>query len=294
MTSNALLEIGLFQANVSLSNYSTFGIGGLAKLFCEIQTTEQMQQALKYCQEQHIPYFILGKGSNILFDDRGFNGAVLYNRIGGIQFTENLVQVGAGYSFALLGNQTARRGLAGLEFASGIPGSVGGAIFMNAGANGQETGQVLTSVDYVDANGQLQILTHQELNFSYRQSSFQQWKGAIVGATFALHASTEARQRQLDLIAYRTQTQPYTDKSAGCVFRNPPQLSAGALIDRSGLKGFSIGGAAVSDKHANFIINRQQATAQEVLALIQHIQHTIFEQHQLWLETEVRYVPYEP
>ncbi len=283
-----------FQTNVPLSRYSTFGIGGAAKLFCDIQTAEQMQQAILYCNQEKISYLVLGKGSNVLFDDRGFDGAILYNRIGGIEWQgEGIVQVGSGYSFALLGNQTARQGFSGLEFASGIPGSVGGAVFMNAGANGQETADTLVSVDYINRQGERYLLDRKGIEFGYRYSSFHEWAGAIVGATFALKSSSDARQRQLDLITYRTSTQPYQDKSAGCVFRNPPSLSAGALIDRSGLKGFSIGGAAVSEKHANFIINRGQATALETLTLISHIQQTIFDQHGIWLECEVRCIPYQ-
>lgn len=284
-----------FKQDQLLSKLTTFGIGGYARYFVEVRTIHDMQEILQFCHHQNLPFFILGKGSNLLFDDRGFNGVVIANRIDFFtQPEESIFHVGAGYSFSLLGSQTARKGWSGLEFASGIPGSVGGAIFMNAGANGHEACECLLSVDFISNEGELQHLPREALSFSYRTSPFQSMKGAIVGATFKLAPLQSARQKQLEIIQYRTKTQPYSEKSAGCIFRNPVCQAAGALIDNANLKGQAIGGAKVSDKHANFIVNTGTATSQDVLTLIRLVQEKVKEQTGTDLESEVRYIPYQP
>lgn len=284
---------GIFQKNRLLNDLTTFGIGGPAHLLCEVQTFEEMQLILRYCHKNQLRFIIIGKGSNTLFDDRGFDGVVIVNRISFFERpTPDQFHVGAGYSFSLLGTQTARLGYAGLEFASGIPGSVGGAIFMNAGANGQETCESLHSVEFLTPEGTIMHLQREELLFSYRTSSFQSMQGAIVGATFQLKPSLKARQKQLEIIQYRKETQPYSEMSAGCVFRNPPNTPAGALIDQSGLKGTVVGGAQVSPLHANFIINTGKATAQDVLSLMASVKHQVKEKTGVDLESEIRYIPY--
>jgi len=283
----------LFQQNRLLSEVCTFGIGGPARYFAEARSIEEMRQILTYCKSQNISYFVLGKGSNCLFDDRGFQGAVILNKIDFLNRPgENIFHVGSGYSFSLLGTQTARQGWSGLEFASGIPGTVGGALFMNAGANGKETCQSLDAVEFLDDAGKLLVLKKENLSFAYRSSSFQTLPGAIVGATFVLTASSEARQKQLEIIAYRKNTQPYSDKSAGCIFRNPHCGHAGALIERSGLKGMGVGGAKVSELHANFIVNAGGASTRNVLDLIALIKQRVQEKTGVELDSEVRYIPY--
>lgn len=284
----------MFQQNKLLSSLCTFGIGGPARYFIEVNSIEAMQSTLNACRKQHLPYIVIGKGSNCLFDDRGFNGVIILNKIDFIKRLEpHVIHVGAGYSFSLLGTQTARQGFAGLEFASGIPGSVGGAVYMNAGANSSETCNALTTVDFIAEDGSLLTLKKEELGFSYRTSAFQSMPGVIAGATFALSESPEARPRQLEIISYRKKTQPYSDKSAGCIFRNPVCGAAGALIDKSGLKGACIGGAKVSEKHANFIVNTGTATAKDVLALIDLVKETVHKKTSVELESEVRCIPYD-
>ena len=278
-----------FEIEKPLKQFSTFGIGGPARFFAEAQTVEAMQNLMRYCHTQQLPFFILGKGSNVLFDDHGFDGLVILNKIMFCQFDWPVVHVGAGYSFSLLGSQTARKGWAGLEFASGIPGSVGGAVFMNAGASGAETANVLIEVTFINETGELEVLRRDQIDFSYRTSAFQKRKGAIVSAKFLLQPSEEARKKQLGIIDYRTRTQPYSDKSAGCVFRNPSgTLSAGALIQQCGLKGKRIGGAEVSPMHANFIVNKEDATAQDILALADFVKTTVKDQTGVELEMEIR------
>lgn len=279
---------------VNLSAYSTFGIGGPAKAFCRVESIEQMQAHLRECRLNQTPFFILGKGSNVLFDDRGFNGLVLQNKIDFFETPEpGLYHVGAGFSFALLGTRTAQAGYSGLEFASGIPASVGGAVFMNAGANGSETAHTLVSVDFVDEEGELSQIKKEDLTFAYRTSPFQKLKGAIVGATFKLNRSLNARQKQLEIFNYRKNSQPYGEKSAGCIFRNPETGPAGKYIEEAGLKGLAVGGASISTLHANFIVNLHGASALEVQELIDKVQKQVYEKHRIELESEVRIIPYE-
>lgn len=281
-----------FITHKPLKELSTFGIGGPAKYFIEISSIEDMQGLLAFCDKEGLDYLVIGKGSNCLFDDKGFDGLAILNKISFCRFEGHKVHVGSGYSFSLLGVQTARKGLAGLEFASGIPATVGGAVYMNAGANGQETKDYLVEVAYVNERGELEILPKEKLHFSYRTSSFQSRKGAIVAATFQLMPCAEARKKQLTIIDYRTKTQPYGEKSAGCVFRNPMAGSAGALIEKSGLKGQGIGGAEVSEMHANFIINKEGAKASDVLELARHVQEKVKEHMGIELEMEIRCIPY--
>lgn len=278
----------------SLRDLTTFGIGGPADYFIPVHDIAAMQEALLFCKTENLPYLILGKGSNVLLDDRGFAGVVIANRIQFLNKSEDesIWHLGAGYSFSLLGHQTARNDWSGLEFASGIPGSVGGAIYMNAGANGAETAQSLVSVDYVTEEGALIHLKKEEITFGYRFSSFQKMRGAIVGGTFQMEKKAGTRQKQLDIVHYRKKTQPYNAKSAGCLFRNPSCAHAGALIEQSGLKGKSIGDAQVSAVHANFIINKGSATTNEVLQLIAYICKEVKSQTGYDLEHEVRYIPY--
>lgn len=293
-----------FEENRSLSELSTFKIGGPASYFAEIGSKEEASAILRFCKEKGLPFFVLGKGSNVLFDDLGFKGLVVANRILGISFEEKgaatpiktFVHVGAGYSFSLLGMQTARRSLVGLEFASGIPASVGGAIYMNAGVGREQTSNCLTQVEFVDAEGELHILSKEELEFGYRTSSFQKKKGIIVGATFLLsfsEASEMVRARQKEHLAHRIRTQPYDMPSAGCVFRNPPEMPAGLLIDQCGLKGMRVGGAEVSSLHGNFIVNREDATAKDVLLLAEQVRQKVLSKRGILLEYEIRQVPYE-
>lgn len=276
-----------------LSDVSTFGIGGPARYYMEARSIEEIREAICFCKEENIHWFVLGKGSNSLFDDRGFNGLVIANKISFCNYKENVVSVGAGYSFSLLGAQTAKKGFAGLEFASGIPGSVGGAVYMNAGANGKETCESLTEVEFLNDQGEVERLEKNKLEFRYRFSSFQKMKGVILSATFELIASLEARKKQLEIVEYRTKTQPYSDKSAGCVFRNPVDLKAGALIESCGLKGYKIGGAEVSFLHGNFIVNKGGAKSRDILELARYVQEIVKKKTGATLEMEVRVVPYD-
>lgn len=283
--------MGMEALSTCLSDYSTFGIGGRARKVLTIRTVEEMVLSIRQCRQQDQRWLVIGKGSNSLFDDKGFDGVVLVNRIESLYQDEGRFEVGAGYPFALLGTKAARLGWSGLEFAAGIPGSVGGAVVMNAGADGAETADVLQSVRVVTAQGTCLSYPREALQFGYRSSPFLENGEVVVGATFLLYPSAAARSRQLELIWNRKSKQPLQEKSAGCIFRNPSQISAGALIEQCGLKGFSIGDARVSELHANFIVNVGNATCRDVLALIAYIKQSVKDQTGIELHNEVRYIP---
>lgn len=284
----------LYQKQILLSNFSTFGIGGPARYFAQAYTCEQMQEMLSFAQRSSLRVFILGKGSNLLFDDRGFDGLVILNKINYLnQTSPGIFHVGSGYSFARLGRTTAHQGWTGLEFAYGIPATVGGAIYMNAGANNMETADVLCEVGYVSEKGELVRLKKDTLNFSYRTSSFQKWHGAIVEGVFCLTPSLVAKKVQKEILESRLKTQPYKEKSAGCAFRNPPGISAGKLIDNCGMKGQEVGKARISHLHANFIVNVGGAKAQDVLELMQKIKEGVYKKQGIILEEEIRFISYD-
>lgn len=284
-----------FSSDRYLHEFSTFGIGGPIAYFAEVSTFEEMKEGIVFAHIHNLPFLVLGKGSNTLFDDRGFRGVVLLNKIDFCSWSENFVCCGSGYSFSLLGIQAAKKNMSGLEFASGIPASVGGAVFMNAGANGRETQDCLFSVTYLDDDLQIKEVKKQELEFGYRYSSFQKNNFVILSAKFQLiKAEDSVRQKQLSILDYRLKTQPYKDKSIGCIFRNPQkEISAGQLIEECGLKGLSVGDAQVSLKHANFIINAANATQEQVLQLIALVQERVFSKTQVLLQPEIKVIKYE-
>jgi UDP-N-acetylmuramate dehydrogenase len=283
----------MIEKNVSLKPFSTYRIGGEAKFFVAVHSIDELRLAFSFAKKEGIPFLVIGKGSNCLFDDRGYNGLIILNKIDFYEEKEGEFYVGAGFSFSLLGIRSAKERWSGLEFASGIPGSVGGAVYMNAGAGGSETKDALVSVDFLGEDGDFITYKKEELTFRYRYSIFHEMQGAIVGARFQLVRSHDAKEIQIRLLNYRKETQPYGEASCGCVFRNPSQGSAGLWIERSGLKGVQKGGAEVSLKHANFIVNKGNATAKDVLALIAHVQAQVKKVVGQELESEVCYISYE-
>ncbi len=277
------------QTGRSLSEFSTFGIGGPIRFFLEIRTPEEASDAFVWATSQGLETRVIGKGSNSLFSDAPFDGLVLLNKIDDCVIDGSEVRVGAGASFSYLGIQSAKLGLTGLEFASGIPATVGGAIWMNAGANGSETADCLESVLYLYITGETRCFKRSELSFGYRTSPFQAMKGCILSAKFILRYNDEARVKQRKNLELRIKTQPLKAKSAGCIFRNPSkEVSAGALIDQCGLKGLAVGDATVSPIHANFIVNEGCAKAADVVALIQKIQAVVLEKTGTLLEPEIK------
>lgn len=282
-----------YRENVPLKSLSTMRVGGEARFFAHLHTEKDMQQALLVCLKLSIPLLVIGKGSNSLFDDRGFHGLVVLNGLDWCNQENEKWIVGSGFSFARLGHLTAKTGLEGLEFACGIPATVGGAIYMNAGANGLETADTLERVIWLSPEGERVEFKKKELSFGYRSSPFQKTGGILVEGEFCLKFSQDVQKRQKAYLASRIASQPYRDPSCGCIFRNPLPYRAGQLIEECGLKGKRIGGIEVSTLHANFFVNKGEGTSQDVLHLIDYVKEKVLEKKGVYLQEEVKVLPYE-
>lgn len=277
-----------------LSQHTTFKIGGPAALFCEPATNGQLSDALRLCKQAGVRVYLLGKGSNILFADEGFDGAVIRvgEALGGVQVHGETVCAGAGEPLAKVCQAAADAGLTGLEFAYGIPGCVGGAVYMNAGAYGGEMKDVLESVTFLDEMGGEHTLPAGELGLGYRTSIFERQPWCILYAEVKLrHGVEEAiRARMGELARQRAEKQPLEMPSAGSTFKRPVGAFAGALIDQCGLRGFQMGGAAISEKHCGFVVNKGGATCADVLALTEEVCRIVKEKTGFTLEKEIRVV----
>jgi len=276
------------QRSVPLSEWTSWKIGGPARWLVECRDVAQLRCALAFAQQERCPILALGRGSNILFSDEGFDGLVIVLRIEKLLHRQQWWTAGSGVSFPQLGVRAALAGYAGLEFAAGIPASVGGALFMNAGAQGQQTQDCVREVHLLWPDGSEQIQEVSPADFAYRQSPFQRLPAIITAARFCLTPDAGARVRQLEAVKRRIATQPYDQPSAGCVFRNPDGASAGALIEQAGCKGWRVGDAEVSLKHANFLINGGRASARDLLELIQRVQEQVLRHTGQQLHLEVR------
>lgn len=274
--------------NKSLSELSTFRLGGMAERYIYVTDVGMLKEIV--CSFRNEPYIVVGKGSNTIFSDGNYKGIVIHMGIDYCEMHDAEIEVGAGFSFSLLGARTARKGLSGLEFASGIPGTVGGAIFMNAGANSMETKDALTWVDFMDLDGEIHRYGKEDLSFGYRSSSFQSMKGIIIGAHFSLTLSDTAKEKQRQIIDYRMKTQPYKAATVGCMFENPEGHSAGALIEQCGLKGLSEGDIEVSMVHGNFFVNKGRGTQANVRALAQKVQEEVRQKTGIELTLEARFL----
>ena len=283
-----------FRENEPLAAHCTFKIGGPAQLFVQPQTEQQLCSAAALCKEQAVRYYLLGNGSNILFADEGFAGVVIdISALGSdIAVAGNMLTAGARVRLAALCRAALEHGLSGLEFAYGIPGTVGGAVYMNAGAYGGEMKDVLTVVRYLTAEGEVVQASAAELDLSYRHSIFEENGGCILSAQFALQPGNAAdiRAKMDELMAKRVDKQPLDKPSAGSTFKRPAGAFAAALIDQCGLRGFRHGGAAVSDKHCGFVVNLGGATCADVLALCDEVRAIVKEKTGYELEKEIRVV----
>lgn len=282
-------------AEESMKNHTSFRIGGNADCYCEVKNADALRRTILLCKEYKVPYFILGMGSNLLVSDKGIDGLVIH--LGGefneITLTEdNTVRCGAGSTLARLCNFAKNMSLGGLEFAWGIPGSVGGAVYMNAGAYGGEIKDTAFSVDYMDGDGNIRRCREEELDFSYRHSYFTDTDNIILRASFRLVPTPQEKiaGRMQELMDRRKEKQPINHPSAGSVFKRPKDGYAAALIEECGLKGYEYGGAQVSPKHAGFIVNDNGASAEDVLGLIEHIQQVVKEKKNIELCCEVRFI----
>lgn len=282
------------KENIPLSDFSTFKIGGPARFFGVIQQPGDASWSFQWAAERAIKTLVIGKGSNSLFDSRGFNGLVLLNKLSFVDpIFKNQIRAGSGASFPLLGTRVCRQGYSGLEFAAGIPATVGGAVYMNAGASKSDIASCLDSVRFIDMQGSFREYKVADLKLGYRTSLFQSLSGFITDATFNLTKDDQAKDLQQQIVEYRYRTQPYNMPSCGCIFRNSSDVPSSKLIDELGLKGFSIGGAQISTLQANFIVNKGEATSNDVLALIEHVKAKAMQERGVLLEEELRVISYD-
>ncbi|MDL2324770.1 UDP-N-acetylmuramate dehydrogenase [Ruminococcaceae bacterium OttesenSCG-928-A16] len=283
-----------FVQNEPLQNHTSFKIGGPARLFCTPGTTQQLAAAMQAARQNGVPCYLLGKGTNVLFCDEGHHGLVIEPSaaLTHIAVEGDTVVAGAGTQLANVCVAAQQNSLAGLEFAYGIPGSVGGAVYMNAGAYGGETCDVLQSVTYMAEDGTIQQLDVEQLALGYRTSIFQTRPWCILTATYKLNKGNKAEILALmqDYMGRREDKQPLDMPSAGSAFKRPPGAFAGALIDQSGLRGYQVGGAAISQKHCGFIVNMGQATCADVLQLANDVSDIVKEKTGYVLEKEIRVV----
>lgn len=280
------------EKDVPMSLHTTFKIGGNAALFIEVDTKNQLSQIIKSCNENKVDYMILGKGSNLLISDDGLEKVVirLCGEFRQIQrLDDDTLYCGAGISLASLCRDAENNSLSGLEFAWGIPGSVGGAVYMNAGAYGGEMKDVIYSVTHIDKDGNVGTLKADELKLGYRHSIYKENGFTIIGTTLKLKLDSRnsIRNAMDDFMQRRKDKQPIEFPSAGSVFKRPEGNYAGTLIEQCGLKGKTIGGAQVSEKHAGFIINVGGATCKDVCDLVEFVQDTVKEKTGYFLEREI-------
>lgn len=277
-----------------MKNHTSFRIGGPADYFTTPKNIIELKNILLYCKDKALPYLILGNGSNILVRDSGYRGAVIYLGEGFKDITAEgeMVTAGAGAKLSKVAKICLKNDLSGMEGLSGIPGSVGGAFYMNAGAYGYEIENVAYASRVIDANGTLLTINRDEMDFGYRKSIFEEKKYIIIDGTFALHKGNyeDIESLMRDYTTRRQIKQPLSYPSAGSVFKRPEGFFAGKLIEDAGLKGYTIGGAQVSLKHAGFIVNIGNATAEDVLNLINHIIETVNDKFGVILQPEVKII----
>jgi UDP-N-acetylmuramate dehydrogenase len=294
---NELLSanVGKVKEMEPLSNHTTIKVGGPADVLIEPDSVENLKKTMAIIKKHEVPWRAIGRGSNLLVSDEGVEGVVI--KIGEgldeLHVDGETVTVGGGYSLVRLATLMSKQGLSGLEFAGGIPGSVGGAVYMNAGAHGSDMSQIVKRALILFPDGMMEWLTNEEMQFAYRTSVLQtKRRGICIAAELQLTSGNReeivAKMRKNK--DYRRETQPWDKPCAGSIFRNPLPQYAGKLIEEAGLKGYTIGGAKISEQHANFIVNTGKAKAKDVLDLIQFVKKTIYELHGIHLRTEVEII----
>ncbi|BAZ42177.1 UDP-N-acetylenolpyruvoylglucosamine reductase [Calothrix sp. NIES-4101] len=284
------------KSQVSLSGYTSYRVGGPAEWYVAPRNVEMLQASIEYAKEQQLPVTILGAGSNLLVSDRGISGLVIgtrHLRYSSLDAETGLVTVAAGEAIPALAWAAAEYGLEGLEWSVGIPGTVGGAVVMNAGAHNGCIADIFVSAQVLLPDGTLRTFTAEEMGYAYRTSKLQGSQLVVTQATFQLLPGVDpavVKATTKHHKEHRLNTQPYDKPSCGSVFRNPKPYSAGWLIEQSGLKGFQIGKAQVAPRHANFIINCGGASARDIFNLIHHVQHHVKENWSIALEPEVKMI----
>jgi UDP-N-acetylmuramate dehydrogenase len=284
----------LIRENVMMAPYLSFKVGGPARWFCEPATPEEFSQALAWSKEKGVEVFILGKGTNLVFSDRGYQGLIIYTgkSFNNIAWEGNRVRAQAGALLHTVVNQAVTRGLTGIQNLAGIPGTMGGGTYINAGAFGQELKEVIVTVTSTDMEGNLQVRSNAECGFAYRHSHFFDLGEVILETVLELgDGDAEALQAEMrETLRKRKDKQPLNLPNAGSMFKRPPGQFAGVLIEETGLKGHKLGGAMISEKHANFTVNAGGATAQDIYDLSEDVIRRVRERTGTTLEREVIFI----
>jgi len=294
----AKANIGKVEQDVFLSNYTTYKVGGLARCIVYPKNVDKLVELMKLIQKYQLKFKLLGNGSNLLFSDRKYEHVLIHlSNLDHLYITGRRIVVGAGYSLMRLSREAMKKSLTGLEFAAGIPGTVGGAVFMNAGAYKSDMGYLVSSAKVLTPDLRIIELTNLEMDFHYRSSFFQKHPDYIIlEATLKLEYGKKRAIEEVmnERRKRRMETQPLEFPSAGSVFRNPENMpAAGKLIEDAGLKGLTKGGARISPKHANFIINVGGASADDIKSLIEFVQDTVKEHYHITLKVEQEFVNWE-
>ena len=285
----------IFSVNEDMKNHTSFKIGGKADFFITPDSSEKCAKTIILCKEHNIPYTIIGKGSNLLVNDDGYRGAVICisNLISNIELiSENKIKCGAGALLSSVCNFALNHSLGSMEFAYGIPGSCGGAVYMNAGAYGGEMKDIVSFCEYIDDNGNLLKISRDELDFSYRHSFFSDKSYCIVSVELELKKANqnEIKQTMNELLNKRKEKQPLDFPSAGSTFKRPQGSYASLLIDECGLKGYRVGDAQISEKHAGFVVNLKNATCCDVISLMKNVSEIVYNITGYRLEPEIKII----
>jgi len=290
----AFAGAGTLIMDEPLRNHTTFRVGGKADAFLSVRNEEQVKNVVAICNRYQVPFFILGNGSNLLVSDKGYRGMVIAigNDFAKISVDANRIHAQAGAMLGSVAQMSAKQGLGGMEFASGIPGSIGGAIVMNAGAYDGEMKNIVEKITALTKEGEIITLSCEELEFGYRTSRVKKEGLIVLSVTLILEPKEQAviYEKMNDFAARRREKQPLEYPSAGSTFKRPEGMFAGKLIMDAGLKGYSVGDAQVSEKHCGFVINKGNATAEEIRTLIEDVQMKVKESFGVVLEPEVIFV----
>ena len=288
-----VIDESKIKINVPMSSYTTFKTGGNADIMLCPTSTEELRNIVKFFYESKTPYYVLGNGSNLLVSDSGLKKPVIYigRNFNSIEQFDDCITANAGAYLSTIAKKACEASLSGFEFAAGIPGTLGGALIMNAGAYGGEMKDVVEAVSFIDPLGDEHVVSGEEMEFSYRRSVLSDTDCIITGASLKLHYGNKSdiAEKMAELAAKRREKQPLEYASAGSTFKRPTGYFAGALIESCNLKGKTIGGAQVSEKHAGFVINKGNASTKDILELINYIRETVYNTHGVILETEVKY-----
>ncbi len=292
-----ILELGITKENIlfdePMAKHTTFKVGGPAECYIKVDDIKELRNILKFAKDNDVPITILGNGSNVLVLDKGIRGIVLnikFNKIEMMNLGEKIfANIGAGVKISVFGHVLLKNEITGFEELSGIPGTIGGAVRMNAGAHGKEFKDVITTVTCMDYDGNIKQFENKDMHFEYRRSMLKDKKYIVleVSMQFQKGKEKDIKGKMEEYLAYRREKQPIEYPSAGSTFKRGTDFITAKLIDEAGLKGYSIGGAEVSEKHAGFIINKGNATAKDILDLIEYVKNTIYEKFDKKIELEI-------